>query len=143
MAQQPIVFDYDKFYYYYTNPTNLSMDASKNVKFYHKGQLYYGTKSGTYITINGKQIFVDETFDNSGVYFSTIRPSTEPGVFWDDHFHFGKQYNFPYTDRIARTKHIASKKQRFSRKYKNPPPLVGNVVYFHQTLQIDDRNKTK
>jgi hypothetical protein len=123
----PIPFDYDTFYDYYTNLNNLKIDRNRSyVKYYFlkkekdirnsKIILIRKRKSGKYIEINNTRLYVEFLNNyNKSIIFSILRESEEPGVFWDDHFHFG-----------------------IHDRFKN----YNNVIYFHKTTQNkESRNK--
>jgi hypothetical protein len=125
MTTTVIPFDYKIFESYYTNPRNLLMDPSINVKFYHKNVLKYGTKCGNYIMINGKKYYIDHP--SSGKFlFSTLRDPDASNVYWDDHYHFGVDNRFQ----------VANHTYKKLSKY-HP------VIYFHKTVQKENIGRSK
>ena len=117
----PIIFDYDVFFKYYTNPRNpwINVDPKPprlRVYKYHRPTVI--TKSGLYIIINGQKIYIDvlpkDTSQNGitdRVLF-TIPTLMDDGYYWDVHYQFGIRDKFTKTDRDL---------------------YNGKVVYFHKS----------
>lgn len=110
-------FDYDKFYKYYTNESNLEKEDdtfNDTVWYYTKtpynNQIPEETElSKFYITINNEKIHIKK--QGNGLLFTV--PKEKDNKLWDDHYHFGKRV-------------IEKDKKRIP------------VVYFHKTIQLPD-----
>ena len=114
-------FDIDRFYNYYTNPSNLQVDKTPPThQFYdNNGKIHFSPKSGNYITILGKKIYIEVKNSRIKEILFTIHDPTDPHNL-DNHFHFG----------------IRDKFNNYNRKIKD-----ADVIYFHKTTQ--NFNETK
>lgn len=118
-----MMFDYDTFYNYYTNPSNVTRDPNPpRVKFYDDNNPQDITTStgDTYITINGTKYYIKPKPRSGLMLRDSIMftlPTAIPGYsgLWDFHYHFGM-------------KKIGS--NNVSKKGKKL-----NVIYFHKTTQ--------
>jgi hypothetical protein len=108
-------FNYDKFYKYYINDSNLEKeDNSFNDKVWYYENAPYNNQipeetdlSKLYIMINNKKIHIKKK--GNGLLFTI--PTKIGDKYWDNHYHFGKRV-------IVKN------------KIKIP------VVYFHKTTQL-------
>jgi len=123
-------FDYDTFYNYYTDDTNLKTDdlSPKEIWFYKKGKSKYQipTKSilsNKYIKIKDEKLYISEIKSENKELLFTI-PTTIGDKIWDFHFHFGKDKIKPPD--VKYQLNINSKDNRIP------------IVYFHKTTQHPD-----
>ena len=115
-----IQFDYDAFYNYYTNDSNLEKDNSKlntTIWYYlnapYKNQPPIDTiLSNKYIIINNTKLYIKKLDSNKLLF--TI-PTLIENKLWDFHYHFGQ-------DNLA----IGSKKTKVKKT---------SLVFFHKTIQ--------
>lgn len=114
----PIIFNYNTFFDYYTNINNIQIDPNPPLVYYYdRYKLKSKPKSGPYIIIRGKKLYIDivsmkDKMIDNGLLFSMIK--TINGKNWDDHFHFGIVSGFSKSSRNL---------------YKT------NIIYFHKTTQ--------
>jgi hypothetical protein len=108
-------FNINRFYSYYTNPRNLQIDPNPPThQFYHGKKLNPSPKTGNYITILGKRIYVEPKNSRiKEILFTIHDPSDRYNL--DNHFHFG----------------IRSKFTNNSRGIFYPI----SVIFFHKTIQ--------
>jgi len=121
-----IQFDYETFYNYYTNDSNLEKDNSSlnTTIWYYENTQYKNQQpidtilSKKYIVINNTKLYIKQ-LDSSSKLLFTI-PTLIDNKLWDFHYHFG------IDDLAIRTKKKKSKKE----KDKKIP-----FVFFHKTIQ--------
>jgi hypothetical protein len=120
-------FDYEKFYNYYSDVSNLETNNEKlNPDIYYYSETpnniqipIQTTLSDKFITINNTRIFVSSIGKQRLLF--TI-PTLIDNKWWDFHYHFGKR--------------IINKPKRKSQKRKKP--IDG--VFFHKTIQKPTEN---
>lgn len=112
-------FNIDQFYNYYANVSNLQFDSSKPKYTYFDNnirKLIKKRKSGYYILINNKKVYVESL--NPSIRQITFTVENPQNL--DNHFHFGIRHGIN------------------NNKYN----LVNaDVVYFHKTDQISSSSK--
>jgi hypothetical protein len=121
-------FDYDIFYKYYINNSNIqNFNKQQPIAYFYvknkktnKIELSQDILSKKYIKINDVNVHIKRIGENE-LLFSI--PKKINNILWDDHFHFGKDDN--YTSYSKRNKDIHS------------------VVFFHKTIQIPEENNKK
>jgi len=108
------LYEYDKFYDYYTNPNNYVVDNSpRKIIWYYIDEPYTNQKplsvklSRKYIVVNNKQLYI-KTTNTGGILFTF--PVKINGKLWDFHYHFG----------------LSDFKNNKTGKF---------LVYFHKTIQ--------
>lgn len=108
----PVIFDYEKFYNFYTKHRLPWEKTPPEVKFYHDDTEHTKTKQGRYCIIHAQKMYI-ETIPQKGdmlgkgLLFSILRD--ENGTLWDDHYHFGIKDGRAYG--------------------------IPSVIYFHKTTQ--------
>ena len=122
-------FNYDIFYNYYTNNSKLKTDSSlprKEIWFYRSSDSKEPETeflSDKYITIGDIKIYISKGKEQKDkhkdeLYFTI--PEKIGDKWWDNHFHFGKDYITP-----------PNKKYRPVNTNTNEIP----IVFFHKTVQ--------
>ena len=114
----PFTFDYNQFYDYYNNKTNLSADKKPPITYYylpHDKRLLANYRLKHYITIDNKRFYVTTTGDRVMFTF----PQFIDGKYWDFHYHFGLDTQFIHD------------------KIKTP------AIFFHRTKQIPAEEKKR
>ena len=117
-----IQFDYDIFYDYYKNQSNLEKNNKNTIIWYYttaphpNQQPVFSNLSNTHITINNNIVYVKQK--GSGFLFTI--PKKINNKWWDFHYHFGKRNDF----RKMNVKHNSDDNDENK-----------TVVYFHKTTQ--------
>jgi len=130
MSDIPVLFDYDTFLDYYTNPANVMFDPNPPIlnAYITVGHRIIKTttvKSGNYIIAQGEKLFID-ILKADPVRHKMKKPIifTFPrevnGEWWDFHYHFGVRDDFTNKNRVLTSK---------------------DAVYFHKTVQLDSGKK--
>jgi hypothetical protein len=159
------IFNYNDFYNYYTNPSNVITDATYCVSLYYfvdkiKKMRKSNNPKCTYIIVNGIKIYISidikkNTQPPYGLHFSI--PTMINDTLFDFHYHFGKRHH-KYTviadkqyinDAISKTskprKTRKNKKTLSEASYtlETAEPSIDmfpinpneNIIYFHKTIQ--------
>lgn len=114
-------FDIDQFYNYYSNTSNLQFDPSQPIyKYNHMGKTKFTQKTGYYIVINNRKIYVEPVNHSIREILFTIHDPTDPDN-WDNHFHFGIRNG------------IENKPKNIFK--------TTNIIFFHKTEQISKNKK--
>lgn len=128
-------FNYTTFLNYYTDPRNVSQDASLSIHYYHKSAIPHVDMTGdTTITIHGEKYYIKNKPRTGTMLSDSIQftlPTTipgKPGILWDFHYHFGMK--------TIDSNNLLVKKP-------NQKPIPTNVVYFHKTIQNPQLNNKK
>lgn len=112
------IFNYNQFYDYYTNSTNLLVDKAPPVTLFYKPFSTTIHKCETlkeYIIVDNKKFYV--TYDNGKLLFTF--PVFIDNNYWDFHYHFG-----------VNAKNFRDKKTK----------KIIPVVFFHKTIQVPKEN---
>ena len=117
-------FDYNTFYKYYMNESNLLRENTQYIMYYFRfnprPKISYPDQTTTpnfYITIGGLKIYVEPFGRNQNIMFTI--PNTINGVIFSDHYHFGLESMYEHTIRISTDK-------------TKPVP----TIFFHKTIQL-------
>lgn len=108
----PLIFDYNTFYNYYKDPSNINIDLNPPIfRYFKRHRIFTAIKNNYIILKDGTRIYIDNS-STGGILFTIYDPSDLNN--WDNHFHFGIESNF---------------------SCRNPACTDSSAIYFHKTIQ--------
>ena len=128
VKHRKVKFNIYKFFNYYKNPKNYSVDTTQNIMINHYAinkhsvyALHTEPLTQKYITISGEIIYINYYIGRHNMehILFTIPKQDKNGIWWDDHFHFGIEKK--YTSR------------RITRKNNGTEHI--KAIFFHKTEQ--------